>query len=76
MASSNEPRGREQWPVCPRCEFGRLGKHCPDTNRCGWFSCDLPCGYVISVPKARSILEPVLERVLYRHRAARRKNRV
>ncbi|OGR95223.1 MAG: hypothetical protein A2V88_12875 [Elusimicrobia bacterium RBG_16_66_12] len=40
---------REGIVACPRCGEGRLVKHCPPEDRCGWWWCDLPCGFALDL---------------------------
>jgi hypothetical protein len=42
---------------CPRCHVGDMGKHCPKTNRCGWWCCDLPCGWTIDLSTGREYVD-------------------
>lgn len=46
----------EEILICPRCQTGELEKHCPPTNRCGWWSCDLPCGFRVDITRGVSVV--------------------
>lgn len=38
--------------ICPSCGFGSLVKHCPPTNRCAWWRCDVAdCDYIVDLAR-------------------------